>query len=243
MESESYFDGFEWPLPVCFSDALSKCRFEQGDVLYSDRCAYKIAWGEAKKKLKYSIQITSPARSVGGSGSQGTDGIFLSNWDQDVEFELTDYKAETKSKVKTYQGNLYMTLLIGDVSIIDTHETQIPPLVISEVDRRLAYLSVNKKSESQFLMAYDATNEILKSKKIKIESALNGNCSAGTYPVRRLTEFSGLIALPTIEVAIFDIDLSLDIAESKIKEAVYVPVKDKKTKRERFRLRDHGILR
>lgn len=243
MEYEIYFDGFKWPLPLSFSDALSKCSFEQGDVLYNDKCAYEIPWGEAKKKLKYSIQITSPARSIGGSGSPGTDGVFLSNWIQHVEFEITNYKTDRKFKVSTFQGNLYMALLRGDVSMIDKCETVIPPLVVSEVDRRLACLAVEKKSKSQFLMAYDTTNELLKSKRKKIESALDGKCSTETYPVRALPEFSGLIALPTIEVAVFDIDLNLDVAESELKEAVYVPVKNKKTERERFRLRDHGLLR
>jgi len=243
MKPDRYFKGFTWPVPRAFSDALTKCRFEQGDVLYSDRCAYELKWGDAKKDLGHSIQIISPSRSVGASSSDGGDGVFLSNWNSEVEFELTNYQTEKKERKKTYQGNLYMTVLRGDLSIIDQAEVQMPPLTVTEIDRRLSYTPIGKTKDSQFLLAFDVTSEILRVKKGKIEDALKSDCSVQEYPAHAIPTLSKFPILPTISIIVFDVGLSLSETEAAVKEAVYVPVKNKKTERERFRLRDHGLLR
>ena len=243
MKTNDYFEGFNWPVPRGFSDALTKCRFEQGDVLYSDRCAYELKWGDAKKDLEYSIQIISPSRSVGTSSSDGREGVFLSNWNSEVVFEITNYKTGKKERKKTFQGNLYMTVLRGDPSFIEQAEVQMPPLTVSEIDRRLPYTPVEKTKESQFLLAFDATNEILRVKKAKIENALKSDCSIQVYPAHSIPTLSKFPILPTISIVAFDVGLSLPETEAAIKEAVYVPAKNKKTDSERFRLRDHGLLR
>lgn len=243
MKSDKYFDGFNWPVPRAFSEALAKCRLEQGDVLYSNRCAYELAWGDAKKNLEYSVQIISPPRSIGGSSSDSTDGIFVSNWGSPVEFELINYQNGSKERKKTYQGNLYMILVSGDLSLMDQDEISITPMTVSKVGKILSDIPFKKTKESQFLLAIDATSEILRVKKGKIESALKGKSSIQEYPAYSLSSFSKFKVLPTISIVVFDIDLSLSETEVAIKEAVYVPVKNKKTDRERFRLRDHGLLR
>ena len=243
MKSKKYFDGFNWPVPRTFSDALSKCRLEQGDVLYSERCAYELQWGEAKKNLENSIQIISPPRSLGASSSDRGDGVFFSNWGSEVVFELTNYQTEKKEIKKTHQGNLYMTLLRGDLSLIDQAEVPMPPLTVSEIDKRLPYIPVEKTKESQFLLAFDTTSEILRVKKGKIEDALKSNCWIQEYSAHSVSTLSTFIILPTISIVIFDVDLSLPETEAVIKEAVYVPLKNKKTGIKRFRLRDHGLLR
>lgn len=243
MKSKKYFDGFDWPIPRAFSDALSKCRLEQGDVLHSNRSAYDLQWEEAKKDLEYSIQIISPSRSLGASSSDGGDGAFLSNWGSEVVFELINYQTQKKELKKTYQGNLYMTLLCGDLSLIDQAEIQMPPLTVSEIDKRLPYTPVEKTKESQFLLAFDVTSETLRVKKGKIEDALKNICSIQEYPAYSVSTLSTFIILPTISIVIFDVDLSLTETEEAIKDAVYVPLKNKKTDRENFRLRDHGLLR
>jgi len=243
MDAKKYFEGFDWPVPQAFSEALAKCKFEQGDVLYSNRCAYELAWGEAKRKLEYSIQIISPPRSLGSSNSDGADGIFLSNWGSPVEFELTSYQDKKKERKKTSQGNLYMTLLHGNLSIVDQEEVHEPPFTVSEINRRLPDISFEKTRESQFLLAFDATSEILRVKRAKIEKALAELSSIHEHPVQSVPALSEFTILPTISIIVFDVDLNLPETEAKIKEAVYVPVKNKKTDRERFRLRDHGLLR
>jgi len=243
MESQKYFEGFNWSVPQAFSEALGKCKFEQGDVLYSNRCAYEMAWGEAKKNLEYSIQVISPPRSISSSKSDGADGVFLSNWSSKVEFELTSYQADRKERKKTSQGNLYMMLLNGNLSILDEEEVQKPPFTVSEINRRLPEIPFDKTKESQFLLAYDATSEILRVKRAKIEAALREVSLIHEHPAQSVRSLSGFTILPTISIVVFDVDLSVPETESKVKEAVYVPVKNKKTDRERFRLRDHGLLR
>lgn len=243
MKSKNYIDGFDWPVPRAFSDALYKCKFEQGDVLFSDRYSYELHWEEAKKDLEYSIQIISPSRSLGSLSLKGRDGAFLSNWASEVVFELTNYQTEKKEIKKTFQGNLYMALMSGDFSHIDQAEVQMPPLTVSEIDKRLPYTPVKKTKESQFLLAFDSTSEILRVKKGKIEDALKNNCSIQEYPASSVSTLSTFIILPTISIVIFNVDLSLSETEATIKEAVYVPLKKKKTDRELFRLREHGLLR
>jgi hypothetical protein len=243
MESKNYFEGFNWPVPQAFSEALAKCKFEQGDVLYSNRCAYEMAWGKAKKNLEYSIQVISPTRSISSSKSDRADGVFLSNWSSQVEFELTSYQAKRKERKKTSQGNLYMALLHGNLSIVDEEEVQEPPFTVSEINRRLPQIPFDKTKEAQFLLAFDSTSEILREKRAKIETALKEVSSIHEHPAQSVRSLSEFKILPTISIVVFDVDLSISETESKVKEAVYVPVKNKKTDRERFRLRDHGLLR
>lgn len=95
-----YCPGFTYPIPTAFSDALVACRFEQGDVLYSDAIAHEAAWGEATKSLNYTIQVTAPTRgtTTGTSdkqreGKKSPDQQFRDNWETEVSFELTDFKS------------------------------------------------------------------------------------------------------------------------------------------------------
>jgi hypothetical protein len=243
MDNDIFFNGFKWPVPKEFADALAKCRFEEGDVLYSDACAYDLQWDKAKEKLHYSIQITSPMRSDGDVASSSSDGAFLSSWISPVAFELRNYKNGEIKRVNTLQGNLYMCLWEGDLSHTDSTRTPMLPLTISEIDKRLSCLEIEKNSESQFIMAFDPTNQILRTKRSKVEDALGENATSGSFSICSRSEFSGLKVLPTSEIVVFNIDMSMEDAEAAIKSAVYVPAKDKKGERDNFRIRSHGLLR
>jgi hypothetical protein len=61
-QTDEYFDGFNWAVPVAFAEPLAACRFEQGDILYDTRRAYEGSWGDALPHIKYSIQVKSPMR-------------------------------------------------------------------------------------------------------------------------------------------------------------------------------------
>jgi len=238
-----YYDRFEWPVPSAFSEALAKCRFEEGDLLYSDKCAYELPWGEAKANLRHSIQVVYPLKSFVEYDNVDMNSEFLSNWNLGVTFDLTDYAACSKSRKKSFQGNLYLALVHGDLSFIDLPYVMAPPLVVSEIDSRLAYISLSKTRQSQFLLAYDSTNPTLRSKKEKIRSVLKDKAVVETHAISSLPEFSQLKTLPTMEIVVFNIDLPLEATDEEIKKAVYVPVKNKKTDKTRWRIRDHGLLR
>lgn len=49
---EDYFLGFKWALPKSFKDALAKCFFNVGDIIYDTPKAYSLSWGEALNHIK-----------------------------------------------------------------------------------------------------------------------------------------------------------------------------------------------
>ncbi|GKS62695.1 hypothetical protein YTPLAS21_21530 [Candidatus Nitrosocosmicus sp.] len=100
MDNNSkYFDDFVWAVPISFSDPLSKCRFEQGDMLYDTKKTYEEPWGEALKIMNYSIQISFPSRAQTAKTNQEAEIVFSSNWDSEVVFDLYNYKVGKKEKI------------------------------------------------------------------------------------------------------------------------------------------------
>jgi len=243
-----FFSGFKWAVPVSFSDAVSLCRFEEGDILYDTSKAYDGEWGDASKHIDYSLQVRYPARVTGGV-AKNESGIFTRNWRSEVRIEL--YKHLEKvgvGQIETTQGRLYTALWKGDVTILksDTEEPQIP-FTVQQVTRNLAETSDTAKSLSTkypvFVMARDLSNPISREKYSKILSKLKKHLAGEPQLLRPrsagLKDWSNIA--PTIEIAFFKSNgVSADELHDLVKEAIYVPAKD--AKKEMFRIAAHGVI-
>lgn len=242
-----FFSGFKWAVPVAFSDAVSLCRFEEGDILYDTTKAYD-EWGKASKHIEYSMQVRYPTRVTGGAGASES-GVFTSNWKSEVRVEL--YKHLEKvgvGQIETTQGRVYTALWKGDAAILklDTEEPQIP-FTVQQVTRSLTETSDTARSLSTkypvFVMTRDLSNPISREKYSKIRSKLKRHL-AGEPQLRRpkqagLNDWANIA--PTVEVAFFVASGgSVEELHDLVKEAVYVPAKD--AKKEMFRIAAHGII-
>lgn len=243
-----FFSGFKWAIPVAFSDAVSLCRFEEGDILYDTPKAYDDEWGKASKHIEYSMQVRYPARVTGGAGASES-GVFTNNWKSEVRVEL--YKHLEKvgvGQIETTQGRLYTALWKGDVSILnlDTEEPLIP-FAVQQVTRNLTETSDTARGLSTkypvFVMARDLSNPISREKYSKILSKMRKRL-AGEPQLQR-PKSAGLIdwvnIAPTVEIAFFLTNcVSAEELHDLVKEAVYVPAKD--AKKDMFRISAHGII-
>jgi len=243
-----FFTGFKWAVPVAFSDAVSLCRFEEGDLLYDTPRAYDDEWGKANKHIEYSMQVRYPARVTGGTGASDS-GVFTSNWKSEVRVEL--YKHLEKmgvGQIETTQGRLYTALWKGDVTILkrDTEEPQVP-FTVQQVTRSLAESAETAKRLSAkypvFVMARDLSNPISREKYSKILSKLKKHLAGEPQLLRpKSAGFNGWANVaPTIEIAFFITNgVSTEQLHNLVKEAVYVPAKD--ATKDMFRISAHGAI-
>jgi len=243
-----FFSGFKWAVPVAFSDAVSLCRFEEGDILYDTPKAYDDEWGKASKHIEYSMQVRYPARVTGGTGASES-GVFTNNWKSEVRVEL--YKHLEKvgvGQIETTQGRLYTALWKGDVTILkcDTEEPKIP-ITVQQVTRSLAESSDKARSLSTkypvFVMARDLSNPISREKYSKILSKLKKHLAGEPQLLRPklagLNEWANIA--PTIEIAFFITNgVSAEQLDDLVKAAVYVPAKD--ATKDMFRISAHGAI-
>lgn len=234
MDSNKRFKGFAWPIPLAFSNALAKCQFELGDVMYSDISAYDMPWGQAIERIQHSISVTKSTLLK----TEASEGVFALNWAAPVELELRNHQDGSLSKIKTKQGNLYSTLWKGDVSLLDEdNENLMVPLTHLAIKPKLQSVTVAKACTSQFLIASDAASSLFKEKIRKIEQALGNESETSVYIASELPEFSSLDLLPTVEIVAFNTSLCSAEVEVRIKEAVYLGAGNQ------FSLKTHGTLR
>lgn len=118
-----FFSEFKWAIPYAFADALGKCQFAEGDVLYLNKAAYKKQFdaqsvGAAFQVLYPERQRTAPKEEI--------NKIFEKNWHSEVrvqeyavESPSSDRLAKKGSLVTTTQGRLYTAMWKGDASILD----------------------------------------------------------------------------------------------------------------------------
>jgi hypothetical protein len=240
--SAKYYSEFKCPVPKGFSDVLSRCRFEQGDVFHSHMDAYEKSWGEALKKLEWSIQVKAPEKSVGESNTHGSDDIFLRNWNMSLEAEITFYRSNQNKVVKSFQGNLYDVLSTGNIDLLFEIVPSDRPLPCNQFSSNLKSLNIPKKQESQFRMVYNDPFPILRGKKSKLEKEFGSNVSVTLVPLTNLDFSRNLKVQPTCSFAVFDINTSKTEAEERIKKALYVPSTNKKVQKSKFRMSQHGLL-
>jgi len=158
-----FIAGFAWPVPRAMAGAVSACRFEQGDVVYSQAKGYE-GWPKGRRGLKFALQVLDPPKSARALGPEAAGNRFEANWNSSVELELTDYadaeaeaeakantgadtKANTKANTKagapderliTTQGRLFCCLWYGDPAWLDPSGREpAPPVPLRDLHRRL----------------------------------------------------------------------------------------------------------
>jgi hypothetical protein len=91
-----FFPGFRWAVPTAFAEAeaVSLCRFEDGDVIYDTRAAYDDEWGTASQQIEYSIQVLYPPRETGGR-EVDKKGVFKNSWRSEVKLTLRTHSEGT----------------------------------------------------------------------------------------------------------------------------------------------------
>jgi hypothetical protein len=260
-ENQEYFDGFAWAVPLAFADALGACRFELGDMLYDTKRAYEGTWGQAIGHISYSIQVKYPSRATVPRGEKEKESVFTTNWRQRVVFDLTDHVKKRTHKIDTTHGRLYTLLWRGDHKCLDkkTDDPLVPLLAMDMVRKMKNREDMNireavpyfKRSIAQgikqgamFLMPYDRSWMLLRSKFVKVKIALEK-----IKPTIELAspEQAGLISktgfAPTVKIVCFCID-EVPVSEvyEILKKALYNPAKDKKSKTEKFQIHRHGHL-
>ncbi len=242
-----FFSGFKWAVPKAFSDAVSLCRFEEGDILYDTEQAYDDDWGKASKFIEYSLQVKFPTR-VSGGAEKGS-GVFNSNWCSEIRIDL--YKNHEKvgvGQIQTTQGRLYTALWKGDLAVLEKESQEPPvPLTVQDVTKNLEQAHQKAKELSVgfpvYVMARDLSNPVSRDKYSKILTKLKKHLH--NTPSILAPEKSGIskfdIIAPTVEVAFFPMNgASKEELHELIKSAVYVPSKD--SKNDMFRIAAHGLI-
>lgn len=251
-----FFIGFSWAVPTAFSDALAKCYFEEGDILYDTKLAYQ-QWEEATKKIKHIIQVKKQLKAVGereeesGGNTESPETVFLKNWNSKIQIEHTDYgKQQKTTTITTTHGRLYTLLWHGNLLILSQQVPSPPiPVRISQVVKKIEEISCriadSYKGKTIFVMPCDLTNQLYRDKRDKVRSKL---LSRYKVDIHELTPKESQLSnwemiCPTILIYCFAIHTNdIEGTKAAIKEALYLKKGKVQPPKDTFRLRAHGIL-
>jgi hypothetical protein len=114
MSDPKFYAEFSWAVPKAFAAAVHACRFEQGDVLYSDSKAYDTS-SRAEHPAQYHVQVLDPPRTNRATAGDGEGQRFYANWESPVTFEWMDYKNGERREQQSTQGRLFACLWRGEV--------------------------------------------------------------------------------------------------------------------------------
>jgi len=255
-----FFAGFSWPVPTAFAAAVAACRFEQGDVLYSSKRAYR-AWDPVQSELRHHIQVIDPPRSARAMTSESDGSRFSANWSSSVQLELKDYRSSSVETRSSTQGRLFSCVWQGDVSLLDEDEREAPtpPLLARELHRALQESLETAVERSRralpggvsprllYLSALDQASDASRAKASLVESQL-----ASRFAVVALDLAPSRAGIPEAEryhpslmVRCLAIEPPDEPAvRDLLKKALYAPSKASKTggSAERFSLQRHGAL-
>jgi len=218
-----YFSKFTWPLPRGFKSALEFCKFEEGDLLYSDKSAYESGW---HPNLGFDmLQIVSPRRSEARS-SRSADSIFADNWQSKVVMDLW-MPNNNKWRVETTQGALYKSLWLGDLDFCTNPGMRIAqPLgaiqlksSMKEAVRAIRELHMLDRS-CAFLLPFDESQELHLEKVRKLDAAFGATAKSRTHYANDVTDASTEF-LPTVWIKEYSIDLEGGAAQKLIQDALY----------------------
>ena len=252
LDPPDYFDGFSWALPTAFADALALCRFEQGDMLYDTKRAYEGEWASALRYIRHRVEVTFPLRGGSVKSSESEDSAFEDNWNSKVVVRLIDHRASSEREVTTTQGNLYSLLWKGEIAVLDG-KGLLPPLGARHLLTKLTLVLDSLRSGNAFkiirgtvfLLPFDHTSKLLRSKLRTVATALKAlDAKCGVVAVKDL-ELQGADAFaPTTCVVWFAMssEHKPEAITHLLKRHLHKPSKDKKTDRENFNLKTHGLL-
>lgn len=245
----NFFSGFQWAVPIAFSDSVSKAWFMEGDVLYDHVSAYNSDWNDAIKDVVHTIQVRSPARAS-STVDQSTREVFARNWDSEVKIELFEHmKKVSPIQITTTQGRLYVALWKGSLNTLYPDRTPKPsmPILAQQVSKNFEQLtavaSAFADNRPTFAMVRDLSNSVLRDKFQKILAAIRPHMMTDPItltPTAAKFQDSEQIA-PTVEIALFPtVGIDLEHLKNLVKKAVYLSGND--AKKDKFRLSAHGIV-
>jgi hypothetical protein len=231
-----FFERFAWAVPKAFRDALSSCRFEDGDVLHQSRDAYD-GWKAGNQADRVFLQVLFPPKSVAAVGS------FHTNWNSQVKVDLYDKDGRVDHHVTT-QGRLYTVLWRGHLTAFDDDPAS--PLGVRDLPKDLIDDGTLEKyavRKPYFVMPFDHASNLLVTKRRLIRSVMSNFMTNGP----RIIELEQLGVVdwekyaPTVELAVFETpEISKQKLHDLIKSAVYKPSRN--AKRDMFRIQAHGWL-
>jgi len=242
-----FFDRFAWAVPHGFRDAVGACRFEEGDLLYCSGDAYEASQERGMKHVEFYMQVRSPSQSLTRAAEDS--GVFETNWNAQATIDLyRDGKKVDGKPRPTTHGRIYTAIWTGELDVLDPGSDNPPiPLTVARSIKRLdeAVLdpSLQHGSERAFVMLRDLSNQVARTKFMKVLDALGDHLAA--EPVFLAPRETGIgdwrDLAPTIDVAVLPVaGCSRDEVEALVKSAVYVPAED--AKRDMFRLNAHGVV-
>ena len=251
---EEFFDGFKWALPKAFSDALSKCLFNVGDVIYDNPKAYSINWGEVKNILKHSIQVKSISASITEEDEKNNESVFSDNWDSKITFDFFSFPSMVKNEITTTQGALYSFLWKGEKDfifnkIISFGKPILQKAIFKNLTDYVPELENISSSDCDYLFIYpvNIANQFYNEKSLKIINSFKNKSEVISYSIKFYSpseiehNLSSNIC-PTIRFNVFEIIGNIETINEALKNALYVPSKNKKSDKEYFRLKSHGAL-
>ena len=182
-------EGFEWAVPRAFAGAVSACRFEQGDVLYSDGAAYGDGTGPGSR---FALQVLDPPKTARALSAEAEGNRFEANWSSPVELDLIDCQNGETRRCTTTQGRLFSCLWRGDRDQLDARGAEPePPLSQRDLHRRLAEAQPGveaafraspggglKGAFSLYLAALDESSEASRAKARAVEAVLRSDFDA-----------------------------------------------------------------
>jgi hypothetical protein len=255
-----FFAGFSWPVPTAFAAAVAACRFEQGDVLYSSKRAYR-AWDPVRSELRHHIQVLDPPRSARAMTAEGDGSRFSANWSSSVQLELKEYRSSSTETWRSTQGRLFSCLWQGDVSWLDEEERGAPPppLLARELHKALqesletaaerfrVALPSGVSPRLLYLSALDQASDASRAKASLVESQLASRFAVVTADLA--PSRAGIAEAeryhPSLAVRCLALDTPDESAVREVlKKALYAPSKTSKSggSAERFALQRHGAL-
>ena len=248
----NFFPEFKWAVLHAFSNALAACRFEQGDVFYDTRLAYKGTWAEAEKHFNYSILVKSPMRGSSTEVTLNVESTFSANWASRVVFEFCDHRANTKKIIETTQGRLYNLLWHGDVNNYLSDPLQMPKQassLLGVLEDAASVIQSNFIGSLEigfvFLLPFDLSSQQLKDKNEQLKKHILPYLLDHKLIDLKDTVLSDrLTFVPTAQISAFLISKKIQEFELKefIKKSLYRPARNKKSTKEIFSISNHGFL-
>jgi len=256
MSQLEFYPGFAWAVPRAFAAAVHACRFEQGDVLYSDPAAYS-ARGRKKRPAQFHIQVLDPPRTTRALAGSGEGQRFFSNWESLVRFEWKDYRSGDVAEHSSTQGQLFTCLWKGDADVLlgDRVRALERPLLLRDLQSRLdefadgvvQRLAVGGKKTPEprqlFVSAVDQSSDASRVKAQSIVSALRAQFDIEVDAFRPvdLASEAGERFHPALVVVSLTVknDSAVEL-EGVLREVLYAGGKGKDG---RFQLARHGSLR
>ena len=91
-------------------------------------------------------------------------------------------------------------------------------------------------------MVYNEPYPILRAKKNKLETEFGSDMSLKIIPIAEFDISRRKKIMPTCSICVFDFKITKDEVEERIKKALYISARNKKTNKSTYRTADHGLL-